>query len=862
MKTMLALLLASTATLAQATDFETRYHEAYVLEVIDGKTADAAKRYLELAREKGLPAHLLAQCRFRFAVTCVLLGRADEARARLAVLAADPSLPAALKPQVAEYRKGIKDVGTGSALQKRLDDLVFELGRAHSGAAHPRVYRDFQIIGKPAVPRLKQLLNHPDRGLQVHAFRLLCQMDEPGLSALWRSVWFMDAVARDLARYLIQNPREVPAMERGLRKPNVHYLDRWLPHLSGVHTLSLDTLDSWARKDDRLGEVVGSLIRARPRDDGVRGLLTRWMTQGPDRLALEAAVIYAEICADKEVVEKFASPELFPVLCRRLRSLKPSQPMSDGVEAYARRMPPQVLLEVLAALVATKDDPALKAKPLRSGLADIVASALDARATKAEDIARYVGLLRQWLAWLETFQVPLPKENAARLASHLRFAVTHLKPAEAVALTREIFAKAKAVPGRAGRFVDVLGFERAEDVPLILAALEVSRGDGRRALLGAVDARTRGVRDKRAYATAMARAYPEVVRLAGPEADDMMYACRALAVLVTPKEAVQMIVDVFRAAQPLPSAMRTAMVKILYADVAGLTQEEEPRFWRHAAVPAIAGIWGFLDPDTRSQLVYLALNVLSPGPFLPTRIGKRDPLIDLGETRKDLAAVLRPRLHQLRGSAGYKLVAAMPDLFPIEEWLPKTHSAIVRHFVSYVPQDAAVRAARHFAEKPAQANEAVLEFINRRLTGDTRREVATRLYEQADAALLAGLVRRPGMGPTRPETLERALTRFLADKDAKLADLSKLGSMLALWQPSEKLFPLVRRLLTATDAALVKAGITMARGLGREELVPDLLKKLDSMHADLRSKARTAIDSILELRRIKEEVRRRTGHKK
>ncbi len=44
--TMLALLLAATGALAQGTDFETRYHEAYVLEVVDGKVADAAKRYL------------------------------------------------------------------------------------------------------------------------------------------------------------------------------------------------------------------------------------------------------------------------------------------------------------------------------------------------------------------------------------------------------------------------------------------------------------------------------------------------------------------------------------------------------------------------------------------------------------------------------------------------------------------------------------------------------------------------------------------------------------------------------------------------------------------------------------------------
>ena len=77
----------------------------------------------------------------------------------------------------------------------------------------------------------------------------------------------------------------------------------------------------------------------------------------------------------------------------------------------------------------------------------------------------------------------------------------------------------------------------------------------------------------------------------------------------------------------------------------------------------------------------------------------------------------------------------MPDLFPAEEWLPKTEASTLKFYVSEVPGDVAVRAARYFAENPALANDAVVEFIDQRLSGDTRGEVVTQLYEQADAAL-------------------------------------------------------------------------------------------------------------------------------
>ncbi len=85
---IILLLLAAFAVAEESAaaeppaDPETRWHDAYVLEVIEGKIPEAAKEYLALLRVPGLSAELARECRFRFAVCCAGLFSKSYIRSR------------------------------------------------------------------------------------------------------------------------------------------------------------------------------------------------------------------------------------------------------------------------------------------------------------------------------------------------------------------------------------------------------------------------------------------------------------------------------------------------------------------------------------------------------------------------------------------------------------------------------------------------------------------------------------------------------------------------------------------------------------------------------------------------------------
>ena len=62
--------------------------------------------------------------------------------------------------------------------------------------------------------------------------------------------------------------------------------------------------------------------------------------------------------------------------------------------------------------------------------------------------------------------------------------------------------------------------------------------------------------------------------------------------------------------------------------------------------------------------------------------------------------------------------------------------------------------------------------------------------------------------------------------------------------------------MTSEDARSANDGILLARMLARESLVPDLVRLLDSPDANLRRMAKSAIESIVDLRRFKEQARK------
>ena len=84
-----ALVLLAAPAFAEEPDAETRFHDAYVLEVIDGEIAEAAKAYLALVATRRSPTRIREESRFRFAICTVLLGRPDEGRMQLAAIVAE-----------------------------------------------------------------------------------------------------------------------------------------------------------------------------------------------------------------------------------------------------------------------------------------------------------------------------------------------------------------------------------------------------------------------------------------------------------------------------------------------------------------------------------------------------------------------------------------------------------------------------------------------------------------------------------------------------------------------------------------------------------------------------------------------------
>jgi hypothetical protein len=232
-----ALLAAATCVLltasafAEEADADTRFHRAYEQEVVEGKVADAARVYLAMMDDAKVPERLRTEAKFRFAVTAVLLGRADEGRAHLAEIVRDPRTPETLRSRASEYLDAVKGIGVGNELDKKMQALVFDLGRADPNKSDevPACYRDFQIIGRPAVPFLRRLLDHTDLALRQHAYRILLGMKDPGLGAAWKPELTSPYPTRQrLAAYLKALPAEQADFEKRVLAADADALARYL----------------------------------------------------------------------------------------------------------------------------------------------------------------------------------------------------------------------------------------------------------------------------------------------------------------------------------------------------------------------------------------------------------------------------------------------------------------------------------------------------------------------------------------------------------------------------------------------------------------------------------------------------------
>ncbi len=90
-------------------------------------------------------------------------------------------------------------------------------------------------------------------------------------------------------------------------------------------------------------------------------------------------------------------------------------------------------------------------------------------------------------------------------------------------------------------------------------------------------------------------------------------------------------------------------------------------------------------------------------------------------------------------------------------------------------------------------------------------------------------------------------------------DLDALGHMaqvVAKIRASDRLIPVARQLLMATEPRHIKLGISLAQSLAKEVLKPELIGLLDSPDANIRNAAKAALKSIAEWSKFKEAMKK------
>jgi hypothetical protein len=414
--------------------------------------------------------------------------------------------------------------------------------------------------------------------------------------------------------------------------------------------------------------------------------------------------------------------------------------------------------------------------------------------------------------------------------AYMRAAVVHLDAETAWPLVAPLLTP---------QYGEVLGFRRAEDLPLILLVLEKGDPNLRQSVLNRLGNSLAGQQQQPdpAYARAVAKAVPDVVRWLPQHPGllhDLPFLIRSLPAAELHETAVTMLRSVLQQHPGLEGDAINSCFSV-------------PRSlaWTYVArvtVPCLPRIWEILSAGGRQSLLYHATNLLNAQ---QAGLGE--------EATRELEAFVRAHLPEMTNYGAYQILIRFKDRFPPAEWIPHAPEAMWSANGYDVPDpNAAARALKH-------VNRSALHFVRRQASVPVQREILERLYPEADAARIHDLLDYTTKENAPPEALARALGRLLADEAASLDDLGRLGALVAELSPSEALFPLVERLLASGRSETIRTGIRLARSLGREEMVPKLLGLLDSMDRQIRTEAKEAIDSILELRRIKDEVQHRVG---
>jgi hypothetical protein len=850
--TTAVLLIVLFASPVLAGEFEDKFHKAYAQEVVEGDVKGAAAVYLDLMGETDAPAAIRAEAKFRFAVCTVLLGRADEARVHLAELIVAKDTPKDLRIRAEEYRDAVSGIGIGTELEKKLQTLVFDLGR-ESPLGNVAAYRDFEIIGKRSVPFLRKLLHHTDKNLRTHAWRMLCRMDEPGMAEDWKPEYGLYGVpfCQDVTNYLKARPEELAVFEKRL----LGFGDKSIAMLANMQPkppFSLEFVTTLA-KGEMHRKLAFNILYNAGEKEARYAQVREWILSDDADLSTRASNWLVPAPQ-----EKYATDELFPIVVRRIMEQGITfqkhgmDSRKNGLKGWCWRMPLPLLLSTLEELVAAGENWEKKAlvNPLGTGLADELAYGLDGRLEDETELSRYLSLLERWATVELARNADLRKRGYNHgahprqgLMSHFRSVLGKLpEKQESAFLASIVTGEAKDRIDKTG-WKDLLEVYDSRDVRILGAAIKAATQKDRRILVQMLPY-TRGIAGRseedlnREQAKAVLDLAPTIEFRA---LDTLMKRYAELACALPVVEARKNLSELLQRALTENADSRRVIMKMSYGGYSF-----PPGFLFERVMPVVAGVWDRLSADEKSAHLYGFLRLIEE-----YRRGNR---VEPDGARDALAAFIRARYTDL-GANLFRTLIGYPELFPPEQWIPKAPENA--NFVQFrIPQETTDRISRALGKDLATLNGPGMSLINR-ASIEIRREIYTRGLAVKDRRVRQLFVDRisPTTGhPVTVETLENTLAAVLAEEDPDLHELSKLANIVLSLRPSKKLFPAASKLLTSGDRDAILVGIRIAGALGREDLVPDLSKLLDSMDQGIRTAAKKAIDSINDLARLKREA--------
>lgn len=852
----LAVALLATSALGQEADAETRFHRAYEQEVVEGKLADAARVYLTLMDDKTAPERIRQESKFRFAVTAVLLGRSDEARVHLNELAKDTATPESLRARAAEYLDAAKGIGIGSELDRKLQSLVFDLAKDKDQT--PAAYRDFEVIGKPAVPFLRKLLQHDDSALRAHAFRILVRMGEPGMGALWapRVVGLNSWGQQEFSRYLAARPEENAAFEAKLLSLD----DDMISTVTGEQPwlrppLTAETLRALAGRKVSPAVVFYWFPSAwTAESDRVRG---EWIAGADAELSAAATLSYLKFVGGLPEGNIGLRGDLFPAIVARLATMplkwwpsewsqskdnEPARLESAGLVRLCTVVPRDTVLDTLRSVVERAvAAPAGDADPLKTGLVDALAIGYERRDANAPLPEAYAELLKTWFT------------EATRRSYDIQSAFRRRVPAVLPRLDR---GTAESLAVWVVNSPDVLlppqtranaiPAWRATDVPVALAALRAADSwEARRTIvqnLGLMNASATEQDSAPEFARAIAPSLAEIVRIWSPRALDGVPIVKFASYMksLPTEEARERFVEVALAVVEIRDVkLRQICLSQHLLGIPAPSGADRVAYWTDVVLPALPGVWEKLGAGDRPVVLTSLLSLLEKqsAPELRAAVGR----------------FVAARYEEVPSQSAH-LIAQAGDVFPVTEWVPRVASSGENR--ARVASERADPAVREMTKDATAVNDNVLFFASLSASDEVQTEVFDRLLRSMPVDRLGALVsysRRTASA----EAQEDALVRVLAAAKPDLDVVAALVQTLSQRRPSGRLFPALRLLLASTETAHVHVGIDAAKNLGRDDLLPELSHVLDSMDADLRQSAKEAIDAIVDLRKLKEEARRK-----